>query len=96
MKTPEQYKEDFLKRASIGFLLKHWRLRFTNPDNTNNDVRIEDVIWSRESGKREVHVWTESEFRSILEQREHWKRKHQGKQKRKLLAKKYKHGRSKM
>lgn len=96
-KTPEQYKEEFLKRASLGFLMKIRKQRFMVPDydfdRTLLFVEAKDEVWSKEAGVAKYHTWEESEFKKILESRGHLKRKIDGKRKRQLFAKKYKHGR---
>jgi len=109
MRTPEEYKQEFLKRASVGYLLKIYRngYGYHNGDwdygydcdyNTNKyierDITVEDVIWSRECDTKKYHTWTAKEFREILASRPHRYRKNDGKAKRQLLAAKYKHGRS--
>lgn len=100
MRTPEEYKQEFLKRASVGYLLKIWRSNYGYDCdyNTNKyierDITVEDVIWSRECDTKKYHTWTAKEFREILASRPHRYRKNDGKAKRQLLAAKYKHGRS--
>lgn len=101
MKTAEEYKKEFLKRASIGYLLKIFRSGcnyYTYDYITNTykerDITVEDVIWSRECGIKKFHTWTEKEFRSILASKPNRYCKNDGKSKRQLLAKKYRHSRS--
>lgn len=101
MKTIPEYKENLIKRSSIGFLLKCWRLRYSsdplNDDFTGTqnggDVIIFDVVASREIGFKVYHKWAEDDFQKILDENDHWKRKKEGKHKRTLLAKKYRNGR---
>jgi len=89
MKTLEQYKEEFIKRASTGFLLLIWqhRKRGDGYSEIPPPVRAVDAIWSKEDGKTRKHTWTEEEFKTILDSRNHWPRKRESRKKRQLLAK---------
>ena len=100
MKTPEEYKQEFLKRASAGYLLKIWRNNkswYWEGDNSYceaNKIIANDVIWSRESGTKKCHTWARNEFKKILASKPHFKRKLQAKVKRQELAAENKHVRS--
>ena len=106
-KTSKEYKEELIKRASVGFLLKYWYQRYNSfkdssggwfPNNGNRqfnngmhlDVKIPDTIYSRESGVDKYHIWSEKEFKIILDKKGHWKRKKEAKNKRQKKQNNYK------
>lgn len=53
-------------------------------------VKIPDTIYSRETGSDKFHIWTEKEFKNILDKKAHWKRKKEAKAKRQKRQNNYK------